>query len=198
MYEYEVDDNGYIEKVEAESFEEAAEVWMAVFAPDDSEAKIVFVTDAITGVRRKVDVYVEKSVTYYARSLNLVLIRGLPGSGKSTMAKKFGYEHFEADQYFENGDWRDLHYAHSQCLTKTSQCLVDGKSCVVSNTFTTFEEIEPYLQAADAAGARVYIGECKDAPPKVIENMRKRWEPLESILGKSSKIFIIEENVNES
>lgn len=135
-------------------------------------------------------------------SLNLVLIRGLPGSGKSTMAKKFaarGYEHFEADQYFEDEDgsyvfdWRALHRAHSQCLTKTSWHLADGKSCVVSNTFTTFEEIEPYLQAAESAGACVYISECTgdfgsihDVPRKVIENMKNRWESILSILKKGN------------
>lgn len=41
----------------------------------------------------------------------LVLIRGLPGSGKSTMAKvlaQVGYEHYEADMFFE----RDGVYLH--------------------------------------------------------------------------------------
>ena len=67
MKVYEVDDSGHVEKIEAESFTEAAEVWMAMFAPDDSEAELVFVTDTTTGLRRKIVVYAEKSITYYAR-----------------------------------------------------------------------------------------------------------------------------------
>jgi tRNA uridine 5-carbamoylmethylation protein Kti12 len=36
--------------------------------------------------------------------MKLILIRGLPGSGKSTIAREYvkqGYHHFEADMYFE-------------------------------------------------------------------------------------------------
>jgi len=49
------------------------------------------------------------------------LIRGLPGSGKTTMAKKIeGFEHFEADQYFEKDgsyefDPSELNSAHEEC-----------------------------------------------------------------------------------
>jgi len=67
MKVYEVDYNGRVEKIEVESFTEAAEVWMASFAPEDSEAELVFVTDTTTGLRRKVVIYAEKSITYYAR-----------------------------------------------------------------------------------------------------------------------------------
>lgn len=42
--------------------------------------------------------------------VELLLIRGLPGSGKSTMAKEYakaGYVHCEADQFFEiDGQYR--------------------------------------------------------------------------------------------
>ena len=69
MYVYEVDYNGRVEEVEAESFEEAAEVWMAMFAPEEEEAVVVFVVDK-TGVRRKIAVYAEKSITYYAEKVD--------------------------------------------------------------------------------------------------------------------------------
>ena len=68
MKVYEVDDCGRIEEVGAESFEEAAEVWMAKFTPEE-ESGTVFVTDTTIGLRRKVVVYAEKNITYtyYAR-----------------------------------------------------------------------------------------------------------------------------------
>jgi len=89
---------------------------------------------------------------------NLILLRGLPGSGKSTLAQKFkdlGYEHLEADQYFINKDGgyefnRDLlGDAHKWCQ-ETADIFMDyGHSLVVSNTFTTEKELQPYLDLAD-------------------------------------------------
>lgn len=43
--------------------------------------------------------------------VELLLIRGLPGSGKTTMAKKYaeaGYVHCEAAQVQARGGWRGL------------------------------------------------------------------------------------------
>ena len=35
------------------------------------------------------------------RTVELVIIRGIPGSGKTTIAKAMtGYQHFEADHFF--------------------------------------------------------------------------------------------------
>ena len=64
----------------------------------------------------------------------LVLIRGPPGSGKSTMAKVLalvGFGHFEADMYFVvDGRYRydasRIREAHAWCQTRTREALLAG------------------------------------------------------------------------
>jgi hypothetical protein len=72
--------------------------------------------------------------------VELLLIRGLPGSGKTTMAKKYaqaGYVHCEADQYFEVGgeyrfDGSKLRAAHDDCLRRAIAAMDAGRSVVVA------------------------------------------------------------------
>lgn len=123
----------------------------------------------------------------------LLLIRGLPGSGKTTMAKEYakaGYAHCEADQYFEaGGEYRfdpvKLRPAHDDCLRRAIAALDAGRSVVVSNTFTRLWEMEPYLKAAKKRKINVRIVEATGSWPNVhgvpqdaIERMRARWEAL--------------------
>lgn len=90
----------------------------------------------------------------------LILVRGVPGSGKSTFAKHWvnsaapkGQEilHFEADQYFVdsegnyNFDPSLLPYAHQECYTNTLKGLASGKDVIVSNTFVRSWEMQKYL-----------------------------------------------------
>ena len=90
---------------------------------------------------------------------NLILIRGLPGSGKTTLAKNMisahGGEatfHFEADQYFYNDGVYEfnsskLKEAHGLCQYNTSLMLrsYSDVTVIVSNTFTTIKEMEYYF-----------------------------------------------------
>jgi len=121
----------------------------------------------------------------------LVLIRGLPGSGKSTRARSMhGFAHFEADMFFERGgsysfDPAQLPAAHAWCLQRASDALQQGKAVVVSNTFTQAWEMEPYLDAAKRYGASVQIIEAKGGWPNVhgvpesaIQRMIARWEEV--------------------
>ena len=121
----------------------------------------------------------------------LVLIRGLPGSGKTTMAKSMnGFHHFEADQVFEvNGVYRydqnRILQAHDWCRSETSKALDAGYSVVVSNTFTRLSEMEAYLALTDNVRIVEAVGRWESVhavPTQTVERMRQRWEKLSDIL----------------
>ena len=87
----------------------------------------------------------------------LIIIGGLPGSGKSTFANLFGLPVFEADQYFlEYNEFTNkfvyifesekLKQAHDACFENVKNCLAKGISCVVANTFIKKWEVARYLQ----------------------------------------------------
>lgn len=97
----------------------------------------------------------------------LILLRGLPGSGKSTVASIIESAfHYEADMYFidENGDYHfdgsKLKEAHQWCKKKVESAMnaVYGsapRKIVVSNTFTQEWEMEAYYELAEKYGYRV-------------------------------------------
>ena len=98
----------------------------------------------------------------------LFLLRGLPGAGKSTLAKSLmtNYkEHYyrEADMYFidKNGDYKfdpsQLKEAHAWCQEEVSSLIkAQYERITVSNTFTQEWEMQPYFDLAEKYGYRVY------------------------------------------
>lgn len=123
---------------------------------------------------------------------HLVLIRGLPGSGKSTYARMVypDYVHIEADMYFlENGEYKfdasKLSLAHRWCRDTTQILLESGQNIVVSNTFTQYWELEPYIKFAESRGIEFDIFRCTgdygtihNVPQDVIEKMKARFESI--------------------
>jgi len=118
----------------------------------------------------------------------LVLIRGLPGSGKSTMAKAMkGYVHVEADMYFNiTGEYifepTKIKEAHKWCQLLAQNALEHGKNVVVSNTFVRQWEIMPYMfMGADDIEILVATGDygsIHNVPEFAIQRMKDNWESL--------------------
>ena len=119
----------------------------------------------------------------------LLLVRGLPGSGKSTYAKNLnGYFHVEADMYFDeftNGAFEPfkLQWAHKWCQRVTRNYVESGVDTVVSNTFSQRWEMQPYIDMAKELGAELEIitmngdyGSIHNVPQSTIDKMRRRWE----------------------
>lgn len=127
----------------------------------------------------------------------LYIIRGLPGSGKTTLARKLSQryycEYFEADQYFEHDgeyrfDSRLLSEAHRVCFFNTMNALSDGKDVIVANTFTTLKEMRDYIDSAIANGHKVTVIHCEEqygsihnVPHTSIERMKARWLDKEKL-----------------
>jgi hypothetical protein len=88
----------------------------------------------------------------------LYLIRGLPGSGKSTFAwqlfkNRLVQRMYEADDYFTDAgvyqfDPTKLEQAHQQCKRNTWLALYEGMSVSVSNTSCAEWEVETYATIA--------------------------------------------------
>lgn len=126
----------------------------------------------------------------------LFLVRGLPGSGKSTFAKALGGINIEADQYFMvDGEYKfdssKIKLAHNYCQSQTQAWMgsngeqVNVDRIVVSNTFTQEWEMDYYYKLAEKYGYRVYSLVVENrhggvsehgVPEEKLEQMRNRFE----------------------
>lgn len=123
--------------------------------------------------------------------MELVLIRGLPGSGKSTFAKSMiigRQEHwawFEADRWMinENAEYEfdpsKLSMVHKKCLEHTMEALNANINVVVSNTFSRRWEMQPYYDLGFPTTEIMMLGNYQNihgVPDHKIQEMRDRWE----------------------
>ena len=97
----------------------------------------------------------------------LILLRGLPGAGKSTLAKMLvgdkDYCHREADMFFvdRDGEYKydgsKIQQAHEWCQEEIDFLMrYEHSPVVVSNTFTREWELEPYYELAKKYGYQVH------------------------------------------
>lgn len=127
------------------------------------------------------------------RDRTLVIVRGGPGSAKTTLARTLApMANFAADDFFEDAegnysfDASKIGEAHRQCQDRTEEALAAGVSIVaVHNTFSKAWEARPYFALAANYNYSVFVVECQndfgnvhEVPEHAIKRMRDRWEPL--------------------
>jgi predicted kinase len=124
----------------------------------------------------------------------LYIVRGLPGSGKSTFAEALVGSDFlvcEADKYFmQDGEYKfdgsKLNDAHNWCRHKVMDAMKEGEPIVVvSNTFTREWEMDPYFLIGKELGYKIFVAIVENhhggknthgVPENTIEVMRDRFE----------------------
>lgn len=124
----------------------------------------------------------------------LTIIRGVPGSGKTTVARKLADEqnalHYEADMFFETSsgykfDPSKLKDAHEWCQERVASALLYRRSVIVSNTFTRLWEMQPYINMSTYPLSAVRVLRCTGrfqnvhgVPDEKVTEMLKRFEDL--------------------
>ncbi len=128
----------------------------------------------------------------------LFIVRGLPGSGKTTWALERsltipGSVIAEADQFFTNPETNEYNYnpellktAHAWCYKKVERNLRDNRTVFVANTFTRLWEFEKYIKLAKDLGIEFEVISCisefqntHGVPDEVVKKMKDRWEEYE-------------------
>jgi predicted kinase len=101
--------------------------------------------------------------------LNLFLLRGLPGSGKSTIAKVLSesgkYPVYSVDDYFTDSKSGVYHFkfdenylAYKFCESNTETSMQDNVAKIfIANTFTLDWEIAPYFKLAAKYNYKIFV-----------------------------------------
>ncbi|WP_196795727.1 AAA family ATPase [Leptospira meyeri] len=110
----------------------------------------------------------ETNPTSSETNKTLLVLRGIPGSGKTSLANAIsltnGAPIYSIDSYFENEvgeyhfDYQKNHLAYKDCEAKTKHALERNLPFViVDNTFTLEWELEPYIRLANEFEYKLHV-----------------------------------------
>lgn len=124
----------------------------------------------------------------------LILVRGLPGSGKTTFVANMMVENsveFSADDfmYADGQEFDPAHLAecHKKCQDAVRTVLAENSNATVfvHNTFTQTWEMEPYFEIADETDTLVHTivvenrhgnSSVHNVPENTMSRMRQRFD----------------------
>lgn len=134
----------------------------------------------------------------------IFIIRGLPGSGKTTVGTQLAQHGslVEANDYFygDDGVYRfnpeRLPDAHADCLARFNDRiglwrrhrLFNQTHICVANTFVKIAHMQPYFDLCNKLELPFAVIECKgnfksihNVPQHTIDRMRREWEPYDPL-----------------
>lgn len=119
----------------------------------------------------------------------LYIIRGAPGSGKTTRAKSLNFPyHYEADMYFmQDGEYKfdrtKIASAHAWCKSMVEDAMTTGSDVVVSNTFVKKWEYAVYEELAKKYSYTVTVEimtgnyeNVHEVPSEIVQRMKQNFE----------------------
>lgn len=140
-----------------------------------------------------------------SRMSKLILVRGLPGSGKSTYAKKLaealGCFYYENDMFFmKDGVYKydESKYGEAVewCQNATLSALANNRDVVVSNCLLSYRSVSDYvfsvqLQSFPQPEITIFemlgnYGSIHNIPKPVLLGMTNRWVPNSKLEGMKS------------